>query len=114
MKPVEGEPIELPGETPEPEEASVQDMEASPVQEEREPEVVDGDVVQEVEVAPPVDVVEAPAASQEARAEEPEAAPRGSRRKRAAKPASSAKGQRDKKPARPRTPRKKTPVPVGA
>ncbi len=117
MKPVEGEPIDQPVETPEVEEPAPQDvsMEASPVREEREPDVVDGDVVQEVEVSPPVDVLEAQPVER-APGEEQKPAPaaaRPTRRKRAAKPA-GAKGAREKKPARPRTPRKKAPVPVGA
>jgi uncharacterized LabA/DUF88 family protein len=111
MKPVEGEPIDIPAEASDIEEAAARErMDAAPVQE-HESEVVDGDVVQEIEVAPPVDAEEAPVAEAEPTGQ-PELAPRTGRRKRAAKPA--AKSARDKKPARPRTSRKKPPVPVGA
>jgi uncharacterized LabA/DUF88 family protein len=115
MKPVEGEPIDIPAETAEVEESAAAEIaEAAPVQEEREPEVVDGDVVQEVEVAPPVDIEDAGVAIEEqpAMEAEPEPAPRPSRRKRAAK-SQGAKAPREKK-SRQRTPRKKERVPVGA
>jgi hypothetical protein len=113
MKPVEGEPIDIPAEASETEEsATPEHMDAAPVRE-HESEVVDGDVVQEIEVAPPVDAEEAPVAEAEPTAQ-PEPAARSGRRKRAAKPAGPAKSARDKKPARPRTSRKKPPVPVGA
>jgi uncharacterized LabA/DUF88 family protein len=114
MKPVEGEPIDLPDETREVEEpapaAPVAAAAAQPDEaHDHEPEVVDGDVVQEVDVAPPLDVEEAAPGTDDVA----QAAPaKGSRRKRAAKSA-SAKGARDKKPARPRTPRKKTPATAG-
>jgi uncharacterized LabA/DUF88 family protein len=125
MKPVEGEPIDLAAEVPEVEEveeATAPGMfDASPAQDERDPEIVDGDVVQEVEVTAPVDAEEAPAAAEERREErqpesQPEAQPaaRPARRKRAAKPAAGAKSAREKKPGRARAPRKKAPVPVGA
>jgi uncharacterized LabA/DUF88 family protein len=115
MKPVEGEPIDIPAESSDIEETSAPEiMEAAPTREEREPEVVDGDVVQEVEVTAPVDVEEASGAVQEEPGSQPEPAPRPARRKRAAKPAGATKAARDKKPARARTPRKKHPVPVGA
>jgi uncharacterized LabA/DUF88 family protein len=115
MKPVEGEPIDIPAETADVEEsAAPETTEAAPLHEEHEPEVVDGDVVQEVEVAPPVDVEEVPGPMDEqpAMGSAPEPAPRPSRRKRAAK-SGGAKAPREKKP-RSRSPRKKTPVPVGA
>ncbi len=113
MKPVEGEPIDLATEPPDVEEPTVSEGAASPVQEDREPEVVDGDVVQEVEVSPPVDAEETTVALEEEPREGPQPAPRPPRRKRAAKPAAQ-KPARDKKPARQRAPRKKAPVPVGA
>jgi uncharacterized LabA/DUF88 family protein len=114
MKPVEGEPIDIPAETADVEEAAAPEaIEAAPVQDEREPEVVEGDVVQEVEVSPPVDAEEATLPADEPR-EEPAPAARPARRKRAAKPSAAAKAAREKKPGRPRAPRKKAPVPVGA
>jgi uncharacterized LabA/DUF88 family protein len=119
MKPVEGEPIDAATESPEVDEPGVSEsgdaegVDAAPVQEDREPEVVDGDVVQEVEVSPPVDVEETSAAVEEEPREESQPAPRPARRKRAAKPAAQ-KPAREKKPARQRSPRKKAPVPVGA
>jgi hypothetical protein len=75
--------------------------------------VVDGDIVQEVEMASPVDAEEAPAAVEEEPREQPQPAPRPARRKRVAKPGAGIKAARDKKSARPRAPRKKPPVPVG-
>lgn len=111
MKPVEGEPIDLPADTPDIEEGhaeSVMETAPAPQDEAREPEVVDGDVVQEVEVAPPVDVDEAPPLDDEQAS--PESAPKP-RRKRAAKSA-AAKGARDKKAPRSRA-RKKAPAPAG-
>jgi uncharacterized LabA/DUF88 family protein len=114
MKPVEGEPIDIPAETADVEEAAAPEaIEAAPVPDEREPEVVEGDVVQEVEVSPPVDAEEATLPADEPR-EEPAPAARPARRKRAAKPSAAAKAAREKKPGRPRAPRKKAPVPVGA
>jgi uncharacterized LabA/DUF88 family protein len=114
MKPVEGEPIDIPAETADVEEAAAPEaIEAAPVQDEREPEVVEGDVVQEVEVSPPVDAEEATVPAEESR-DEPAPAARPARRKRAAKPSAAAKAAREKKPGRPRAPRKKAPVPVGA
>jgi uncharacterized LabA/DUF88 family protein len=114
MKPVEGEPIDMPAEAADVEAAATAEiLEAAPVQDEREPDVVDGDIVQEVEMAPPVDAEEAPAAVEEEPREQPQPAPRPARRKRVAKPGAGIKAARDKKSARPRAPRKKPPVPVG-
>ena len=113
MKPVEGEPIDMPAEAADVEEAATSDtLEAASAHDEREAEVVDGDVVQEVELTPPVDAEEAPLRTEEGAGEQPEPAARTARRKRGAKPG-TAKSAREKKAARPRAPRKKPPVPVG-
>src|SRR5438874_1303532 len=104
MKPVEGEPIDIPAEASDIEEAA--SPETAAVQDAPEAEVVDGDVVQEVELTAPVDAEEAPAPEEPI--DQPEPAGRPARRKRAAKPAGAAKSARDKKP-RPRAPRKKSP-----
>src|SRR5437868_5606058 len=113
MKPVEGEPIDMPAEEADVEEAATTDtLEAASAHDEREAEVVDGDVVQEVELTPPVDAEEAPLRTEEGAGEQPGPAARTARRKRGAKPG-TAKSAREKKAARPRAPRKKPPVPVG-
>jgi uncharacterized LabA/DUF88 family protein len=97
MKSVEGDVLD----------AGVPDQEVESVEvapEVHEPEVVEGDVVQEIEVAPPVvDGQEAPAAGQ---AEEtPGKRKRGGRAK--SKEPKQAKEAKEKKPARPRASRKK-------
>ncbi len=108
MKPLEGEPIEAA--EPEPVGAEANQPEAPSV-EARDPEIVDGDVLREVETPPIIDVDER-AADQEPEPE-PTEAPRG-RRRRPAKSASAApKVPKEKKPARPRAPRRKAPAAVG-
>ncbi len=109
MKPVEGEPIDA----PEPIEVVAPEP-GAPAVEARDSDVVDGDVLQDVDTPPVIDVEER--ATEPAQPEgEPdtEAAPKG-RRRRAAKPASASKPPKEKKPARPRAPRRKAPAEVGA
>jgi uncharacterized LabA/DUF88 family protein len=109
MKPLEGEPIEAA--EPEPVGAEANQPEAPSV-EARDPEIVDGDVLREVETPPIIDVYER-AADQEPEPG-PTEAPRG-RRRRPAKSASAApKVPKEKKPPRPRAPRRKAPAAVGA
>ena len=108
LKPLEGEPIEAA--EPEPVGAEASQPEAPSV-DARDPEIVDGDVLREVETTPIIDVDEG-ATDQEPEPELTEA-PRG-RRRRPAKSASAApKAPKEKKPARPRAPRRKAPAAVG-
>jgi uncharacterized LabA/DUF88 family protein len=109
MKPVAGEPIGPPD--VEPIEQAAVGSEPSPP-EPREPEVVDGDVVREVETQPIIDVDAPP--PETAPEPEPHEQPAASRRRRAPKAAASARPPKEKKPARPRASRKKVPTPVSA
>jgi len=116
-------PVDLDGGTPESEaEAQIRHGREAAAAGEDEPEVVDGDVVQEIELpAPVIDVPEtsfseeaATAESEfaldaEEKAERPPAAAKGARRKRATKTASASKPPRAKKTvAKPRGSRKKS------
>jgi uncharacterized LabA/DUF88 family protein len=98
MKPVEGDPIDLP----------VSEQEVPPL-EPHEPQVVEGDVVQELDVTPPImegqeaDAGEAAGLAEDAPQTE---AGKPSRRRRAARPKAE-KPAREKKAAKPRAPRKK-------
>jgi uncharacterized LabA/DUF88 family protein len=109
MKPVETEPI---GETIEAQEMPVDEgtsgFQESPESERQEAEVVDGDVVQELETPPMIDVEETVAADAEAPQQTDE---QRHRRRRPAK-AAGARAPREKKPARPRASRKKAPTAV--
>ncbi len=79
----------------------------------RQPEIVDGDVVQEVETAPIIDVEEPPAETAQASAESPEETePQPPRRRRGGK--TGGRAPKEKKAAKPRGPRRKAPVPANA
>ena len=101
MKPVEGDPIDVNAPEPDTREGGGREI--------HESDVVEGDVVQEIDVAPPVvDGQEAPGGQPLGEAE----GGRPSRRRRAAKPKTdktekAAKPAREKKPGKPRAPRKK-------
>jgi uncharacterized LabA/DUF88 family protein len=111
MKPVEGDPIAEAVEA-----AEAQPVEAAPVlepeaaSEPHEPEVVDGDVVQELETPTILDVEEAVAETAEQPAAEEEARP--SRRRRTPKVAAASRAPREKRPARARSARKKATTPA--
>jgi hypothetical protein len=109
MKPLETEPTQ-PAE-PEVVESAVEPQEHMPA---RPQEIVDGDVVQEVEPAPIIDVEEPPAdASPEAADAGQDGEPKPSRRRRGAK-SGNARAPKDKKTAKPRGSRRKAPVPANA
>jgi uncharacterized LabA/DUF88 family protein len=109
MKPVEGEPIDA----PEPIDSVPQERDASAV-EAGDTEVVDGDVLQEVETPPVIEVDDRAAESAQPDAvPAAEETPKG-RRRRPAKSAGGPKTPKEKKPARPRAPRRKAPAEVGA
>jgi uncharacterized LabA/DUF88 family protein len=108
MKPVEGEPIDA----PEPVEVVAPEPEA-PAVEARETDVVDGDVLQEVDTPPVIEVEDSATEPVQAEADAAaEEAPKG-RRRRTAKSTSGSKAPKEKKPARPRA-RRKAPAEVGA
>ena len=84
-------------------------MDAEPI-DQRETEIVDGDVVQELEQPRVMDAEEAPPADAE---EPPQEAERPSRRRRSGpKSAAGPRAPREKKAPRPRAPRKKAPTPA--
>ncbi len=100
--PAEPEVVESAGETHE-----------EAITEGRQPEIVDGDVVQEVETAPIIDVEESPSEPAHASAETPEETePQPPRRRRGGK--TGARAPKEKKAAKPRGPRRKAPVPANA
>ena len=109
MKPVDTGPIAEPVETAESQTAEpVAGMPEAAAPEPHESEIVDGDVVQELEMRPVVDAEEASMTESAAPQEES----RPSRRRRGAKGAAAPRGPREKKPSRPRAPRKKAPTPA--
>jgi uncharacterized LabA/DUF88 family protein len=112
MKPVETEPI---ADRMEAEEVAANDTVVSGMEsgsaDQREADIVDGDVVQELETPPVVDAEEAsPVEAGELSEPQPGEDSRP-RRRRGAK-AAGARAPREKKPARPRVPRKKAPTPA--
>jgi uncharacterized LabA/DUF88 family protein len=111
MKPLETEPTQ-PAE-PEVVESAVESQEHMPT-DARPQEIVDGDVVQEVEAAPIIDVEEPAAeASPDGADSGQEGEPKPSRRRRGAK-SGNARPPKDKKTAKPRGSRRKAPVPANA